>query len=164
MVNAELLGSRPFGAWFGLKVSRTLALFLKNTGSAPTSSVHVFVTLDSTPVYTGRLPGISPGQVRSYLVRVTFPALSVGNLSLYINVDRGGGQLDTVMVPAAQWPFGLLIVALAIAQLALVVTRNAMRRRYERKHAPSPSSASKDDNSRAPDERITPAEPVQPGV
>jgi hypothetical protein len=144
VVDAKM-GSLPFGAWFGLPSTQTLVLTLRNTGTEPAGSLHFFATLGSTPVVSRQLLGPGIGQEETYTVPVSFPALSVGNLSLSANVDRGNGQLNTFKVPSPHWPWGLFIVAFFIVQAILLTIRNRMRRRHERKSPPPPTPVSPDE-------------------
>jgi hypothetical protein len=156
LVHAQMQGSMPIGSWFGLPVTRTLALTLRNAGTLPASSIDLFARLDSTPVVSTQLPGLGIGQQKTYMVPVKVPALTMGNLTLYGSVARGNGQLDNFKVPSPLWPFGLLIVAFLIVQLILLRVRKRMRRRRERTNPPAPPTAD-------PEEPMFPGEVVRHG-
>jgi hypothetical protein len=141
VVNAKLQGSMPFGAWFGLPVTRTLALTLRNAGTLPASSINLFASLGSTPLVSRRLPGLGVGQQQTYMVGVKLPALSVGNLSITGHIERGNGQLESFKASSPLWPWGLFIVLFLIVQLILFRVRKRMRRRREQKNPPVPPAA-----------------------
>jgi neocarzinostatin family protein len=141
VVNAKMQGSPPFGAWFGLPVTRTLALTLRNAGTLPASSINLFASLGSTPLVSRQLPELGVGQQQTYMVPVKLPALSVGSLSITGQVARGNGQLESFKASSPLWPWGLFIIAFLIVQLILFRVRNVMRRRHERKQPPAPPNA-----------------------
>jgi hypothetical protein len=141
VVNAKLQGSMPVGAWFGLPVTRTLALTLRNAGTLPASSINLFASLGSTPLVSRQLPGLGVGQQRTYMVPVSLPALSVGNLSITGHVDRGNGQLESFKASSPLWPWGLFIIAFLVVLLILLRVRNVLRRRREQKKPPGPPAA-----------------------
>ncbi len=137
VVHAAFVGSTPFKQWFGFQATRTLAVTLHNTGTAPASQLHLFASLGSTPVVSQRLGGaLAPGQIFTYNVPVTFPAFSVGNQSLNGHIVTGDGQNVSFKASVSIWPFGLVVVALIIAQMILLAWRNVVRRRYERNNPP----------------------------
>jgi len=136
VVDAHLIGSTPIAEWFGFSATRTLAVSVRNTGSASAFPLRLFASLGITPVVSQRLTPLGPGKVRNYEVPVTFPALSVGNLTLNGHISSGNGQLVGFKVPVAIWPFGLLVAGLIIAQIILLAWRNVARRRYERNNPP----------------------------
>ena len=137
VVHAGFTGSTPAAQWFGFQATRTVALTVLNRGSAPASLLHLFASLGSTPVVSRRLTELGAGQVRTYDVPVTFPALTVGNETLIGHIVTRDGQLVGFKASVAVWPFGLLVAGLIIAQMILLAWRNVARRRYERKNLPS---------------------------
>jgi hypothetical protein len=136
VLHAGLTGSTPIAQWFGLSVSRTLVVTLRNTGTAPASWIDIFVNMGNSPVASRHFTHLGAGQVLTYQIPVTIPALTVGGRSFNGNVDTGTAQLINFKTPVSVWPIGLLLLILVVAQLLLLFSRNAMRRRHQRKNPP----------------------------
>jgi hypothetical protein len=146
VVHAKM-GTEPFGAWFGLPVTETMALTLQNNGTEAARSIAIFATIGSTPVLTRRLPGLAIGQRRTYMVPVNVPALTMGEVTVMAHVDRGDGQLDNFKVPSPLWPWGLFIVLFFIVQFILYRVRKVRRRRREQKQPPTPTRDAPEETS-----------------
>ena len=131
-------GSTPVKQWFGFQATRTLALTLVNRGTAPASQLHLFASLGNTPVVSIQLTELGAGQVRTYDVPVTFPALTVGNQTLNGHLTTRDGQIVAFKTSVAVWPIGLVVAAVIIVQMILLAWRNVARRRYERNN-PKPT-------------------------
>ena len=138
VVHAGFTGSTPVKQWFGFQATRTLALTLVNRGSAPASQLHLFASLGNTPVVSILLTELGAGQVRTYDVPVTFPALTVGNQTLNGHLMTRDGQIVAFKTSIAVWPIGLVVAAVIIVQMILLAWRKAACRRYERNN-PKPT-------------------------
>ena len=138
VVHAGFTGSTPLKQWFGFQATRTLAVSLLNRGSARASDMRLFASLGNTPVVSTRLSALGAGQVRTYDVPVTFPALTVGNQTLKGHVVTEDGQIVEFKTSTSVWPIGLVVVALILVQMILLAWRNIARRRYERNN-PKPT-------------------------
>jgi hypothetical protein len=147
VVVSAKMGTEPLGAWFGLPVTETMALTLKNNGTEAARSIAIFATIGSTPVLTRRLAGLAIGQQRTYMVPVNVPALTMGQVTVMAHLDRGNGQLDNFKVPSPLWPWGLFIVLFFIVQLILYKERQVRRRRREQKQPPTPTKEAPEETS-----------------
>jgi len=145
IVGASLEGNTQPKEWLGFAASRTLVLKVKNTGSAAALDVTLAASIGSTPAALPALPGLSPGQVRTYRIAVTFPAFSVGSTELSGHVGVAGSSTVPFHLSLSQHPWAWLIIFLVILQLMLLAIRNLARRRVARNSVdssddPGPSS------------------------
>jgi hypothetical protein len=158
IVGASLEGSTQPKEWLGFAASRTLILTVKNTGSAAAVDVTLTASIGPTPAALPALPGLSPGQIRTYRIAVTFPAFSVGSTELSGHVGVAGSSTVPFHVSLSQHPWAWLIIFLVVLQLMLLAIRNLARRRVARNNVdssddPGPSSddgASVEDTAQHP--------------
>jgi len=132
---ADLVGTTSWAEWFGGTPHRTLVLVVRDGGVDPIPSTPV--VLRSGPsgspdqvVASPVVPPLQPGQVESYQVAVTFPALAHGH---YVVAGTLGsaGQFVTFSSPATFVPWGFVVVVglLLLAILVKVVAGVVRRRR-----------------------------------
>ncbi|HLM94665.1 MAG TPA: hypothetical protein VK283_00035 [Acidimicrobiales bacterium] len=145
IVHAALEGSTQPKELLGFAASRTLVLTVKNTGTASALDVTLSASIGSKPAALPALPGLSPGQVRTYRIAVTFPAFSVGTTELSGHVGVAGSSTVPFHVSLSQHPWAWVIIFLVILQLMLLAIRNLARRRVARNSVdsiddPEPSS------------------------
>lgn len=144
---ADLVGTTSWAEWFGGTPHRTLQLVVRDGGVDPIPSTPVVIRsgpsgspdqVVSAPV----VPPLQPGQVESYQVPVTFPALAHGH---YVVAGTLGntGQIVAFSAPATFMPWGLVVLAalLVIAVLWTVIAGIVRRRRERRASEDAPSVA-----------------------
>ena len=115
--------------WFGFSVTRTLAVTLRNSGTAPSLHLTLYASLNQTPIVYRHLGALPARGERTYLVSVSVPSFAVGSLTIDGHIYTSNGPLSGFHVPMTLIPFGLVIVALVIIQLVLLLARNIIRRR-----------------------------------
>jgi hypothetical protein len=121
----------PVAAWFGAPPQRTLALTLRNTGSAPLT-LPAFTLMrgrgshPSTIVDSIELGTLDAGQTRTYRVPVRFDPVAIGTFTVRGAITSQGRPVAFKATTHAV-PWGLLVVALGLAQLILVWVRNRGR-------------------------------------
>ena len=132
VVDVALSGSTQPKEWLGFAASRTLVLTVRNSGAAPAANLFLTASIGSAPAAVPTLPGLAPGQVRTYRIGVTFPAFTVGNSVLSGHVGVVGWPLTPFHVSLSRYPWGWLIIALIVLQLILLAFRNLARRRVQK--------------------------------
>lgn len=138
--NAYLEGSGPWTAWFGASPQRTLVLTVHNPNPAayvrPPLVLAVGNSSDTTTheATLTNLASLGPYQTKTYLVHVTFPALSIGEHQV-VGVVGDAGLSKTFIVKSWLFPWGLLVVALLVLELILLAITAHFRERRRRREA-----------------------------
>ena len=144
---ADLVGTTSWAEWFGGTPHRTLVLVVRDGGVNPIPSTPV--VLRSGPsgspdqvVAAPVVPPLRPGQVESYQVPVTFPALALGHYVVFGTLGSTG-QAVTFSAPATFVPWGIIVVVglLLFAILWKVVAGIVRRHRQGRAAGAVPPAA-----------------------
>ena len=140
IVNAYLTGSGPWSSWFGAPPQRTLVISIRNPNAAPYAdpplqlSVGAQADTTSNRVTTYRLSTIGPHQTKTYEVRVTFPAFSIGEHEV-VGTVGGVGLSRTLVVNTWLFPWGLLVVLVVLIEVVLLSLTRFIRERRRRREA-----------------------------
>jgi hypothetical protein len=134
VLSASLTGSTKPQEWLGFAAHRTLLLTVRNSGTLPTPHLALLADIGSTPASIPKLPGLAPGETRTYAIPVTFPALAFGNTAMagHIGVIGSGTPLAPFHVSISRHPWAWLVIFLIVFQVILLMARNVARRHYER--------------------------------
>jgi hypothetical protein len=119
--------------WFGAPAHRVLALTVRDDSSTAVDQPFVTVEVGNTPTTPSQLAPVGPGQVVTWRIPVAFSVLAWGTL----RVQGRAGETGQAMVPfdasTLVVPWGLVIVAFVLLQLAIVGLRNRVRGRIWRR-------------------------------
>ncbi|MEY2423528.1 MAG: hypothetical protein QOI95_3595 [Acidimicrobiaceae bacterium] len=123
--------------WFGAAPHRRLAFSVTNTGDTLLRSPAVTLAFGrgSSPdgfVASPNLGDIAPGQTVVNRVDLPMDVLSVGTYRVTVKVDPIGAEAATGSAQTTVIPWGLIALALLLAQLVLLRIRNRYRRRLAR--------------------------------
>lgn len=151
----QLEGSASWTRWFGAGYWRTLKFTVRNVGDAVVATAQLSVTYGTSEHPTGvvdtpKLPALAPGESTTVRVPVRVDALSIGAHHVRVEVS-GFGRPATATIGTSTYPWALLIVAIAVAQLVLVGGRNWLRRRLH-EHEDEAAAVEPDDTEDQPDE------------
>jgi hypothetical protein len=129
---ASLRGSGPWTAWFGAAPRRTLLLSIRNTGKVAVEAPLLLLSVrkigfGTTVVHPPDLGTLAPGTSRTYRIPVALDALAFGRFTVDGQVG-GFGQAVKFSAGTTAFPWGLLALAVGVAQLALLAARNRVRR------------------------------------
>jgi hypothetical protein len=130
--DVRITDHRRVAEWFGLAPQRTVTFSVENIGTEALAEIPVEVLSGGGEPDTSRavltIGDLAPGDERRTSVTVTLDTLSVGSRTLRIEAGSVGWQFS-VERQTSSFPWGLLVVALLLAQLVVVWLRNRLRRR-----------------------------------
>jgi hypothetical protein len=123
-------------SWFGAPAARTLVLTVTNTGTTAVNQPFMSIAYGKgddprTVIDAPAVPPIAAGQTAVVRVPFELDALSYGTYRVAGDLGVVGNRVE-FQTTAATWPWGLVLVALALAQAVLLAVRNIARRRLAR--------------------------------
>lgn len=127
-----LTGSSPPAEWFGASARRTLVLTLANVGGTAATSVSVLVNVGNTPQQQPLLPGLAPGQEKTYRMAIAFPTLALGTqrvsgqISARTENALSAGPTTTFQTSTTVLPWGLVVIAAVLAVLIVLLILRAL--------------------------------------
>jgi hypothetical protein len=139
-VQANVTGGMSLASLFGLRAHRTLALTIKNTGT-----VDAFPVISAgwgrsasnlSSISAPKISPLAPGQATRVNIPFTMGPLSVGS---YVVGGTVAGAVRPVgfQVKTSTIPWGLFAIGLLLLQAVLILLRNRVRGRLDRKDATS---------------------------
>ena len=123
-------------SWFGAPAERTLVLTVTNTGATAVPQPFMSVAYGKgddprTVIDAPRVPPIEAGQTAVVRVPFELDAFSYGTYRVVGDLGVVGNRVEFESTTST-WPWGLVLVAIALIQMMLVAFRNIARRRLAR--------------------------------
>lgn len=144
---AALVGSGSWAEWFGGIAHRTLVVRLRNVGVNLIPSTPFVLRAGQGPdpsqvVATPVVPPLYPGQVVSYRLPVTFPALAFGHYEVVGALGSVGQVVPfTARVTLVPWGLVVILAVLLLVMVAAIVVAVVRRRRRAVRSSDGPSGA-----------------------
>lgn len=129
----ELVGGTQPSEWLGFGADRTLKVTVQNVGGLSMQPITLIASIGGSPVMVPQLPGLAPGQTRTYSLAVSFPALSVGHTELTGRIGVMGEQFAGFRTGISFYPWAIPVLAIVVGQGLLLLIRNLLRRRIRRR-------------------------------
>jgi hypothetical protein len=140
ILSAALQGDGPWTSWFGAPPKRNLVLTVHNPNDVPYTFPPLVLAIGQSKDTTTqeatnqRLATIPAHRTQTYVIQVSFPAVSVGEHQVF-GVLGNPGFSTHFLVKTWLFPWGLALVVLVVLEIiALLITR-AFRESRRRKDA-----------------------------
>lgn len=127
-------GSGPWLSWFGASATRTAEIEVTNTGTVPLKNAQGFVTAGRSPnssrvVSVFEVDELGPGQSTVVVEEIKLPSPNFGGFWATATLDAAPSRFAG-SAPTSTFPWGILILAIALLQFPIWKGRNWMKARF----------------------------------